>query len=382
VLLSYDAENRMVTAGTTTYVYDGDNLRVKTTSGKLYWRGVGSDALVESDLSGTITDEYVFFNGKRIARRNASSGAVTYFFSDHLGSTSVLTNSSGTVIKVSDYYPFGTERPVGGSDPNLYKFTGKERDLETGHTYFGARFYHEGLARFLTPDEFTGGPVDAFSSNDPLPDSPLPYADITNPQSLNKYAYTYNNPLRYTDPDGHIVDTLIDVGAIVYDVSAVVADVITQSDQLDTDVQALGADVVSALVPGLTGGGAAVRLANKADDVVDAGRILRKSEDIKAIVPKRGSAGGPGSGKRASPKQRAEALKENDGRCVFCGKKAEEVDHAIPKSRGGDTTKKNLQPTCRKCNRQKYTKTTKEFLESRKKSDKKKKNPRNRGDSQ
>jgi len=45
--------------------------------------------------------------------------------------------------------------------------------------------------------------VDAFSSNDPLPPGPLPYAEITNPQSLNKYAYTYNNPLRYTDPNGH-----------------------------------------------------------------------------------------------------------------------------------------------------------------------------------
>ncbi|HXE91554.1 MAG TPA: hypothetical protein VNK82_11375 [Terriglobales bacterium] len=45
--------------------------------------------------------------------------------------------------------------------------------------------------------------MDAFSSNDPLPDSPLPYADISNPRSLNKYTYTYNNPLRYTDPNGH-----------------------------------------------------------------------------------------------------------------------------------------------------------------------------------
>ncbi len=45
--------------------------------------------------------------------------------------------------------------------------------------------------------------MDAFSSGDPLPPGPLPYADITNPQSLNKYTYTYNNPLRYRDPDGH-----------------------------------------------------------------------------------------------------------------------------------------------------------------------------------
>jgi hypothetical protein len=45
--------------------------------------------------------------------------------------------------------------------------------------------------------------VDAFTSSDPLPPGPLPYADITNPQSLNKYTYTYNNPLNYVDPNGH-----------------------------------------------------------------------------------------------------------------------------------------------------------------------------------
>jgi RHS repeat-associated protein len=87
--------------------------------------------------------------------------------------------------------------------PMSYKFTGKERDAESGLDYFSARYYSSGYGRFLSPDEFTGGPVDAFSASDPLPPGPLPYADITNPQSLNKYAYTLNNPLRYTDPDGH-----------------------------------------------------------------------------------------------------------------------------------------------------------------------------------
>jgi 5-methylcytosine-specific restriction endonuclease McrA len=76
---------------------------------------------------------------------------------------------------------------------------------------------------------------------------------------------------------------------------------------------------------------------------------------------KRGSKGGPGSGKRATRKQREAALKENDGKCVFCGKPATEVDHAVPKSRNGDTTKKNLQPTCQTCNRQKGKKTTTEY---------------------
>ncbi|MGH9530767.1 MAG: RHS repeat-associated core domain-containing protein, partial [Terriglobales bacterium] len=202
-VMTYDAENRLVTVAGVTYTYDGDGKRVKKSSGKLYWTGTGSDALAETDLAGVIQSEFTFFGGKRVARRDGSGNTVFYYFSDHLGSASVVTNATGTIVEESDYYPFGGERVITNSDPNPYKFTGKERDGESGLDYFIARHYSSNLGRFLQPDEFAGGPVDAFSSNDPLPESPLPYADITNPKSLNKYTYTYNNPLRYTDPNGH-----------------------------------------------------------------------------------------------------------------------------------------------------------------------------------
>ncbi len=201
-LMTYDAENRLVTVAGVTYTYDGDGKRVKKSNGKLYWTGVGSDPLYETDLAGNNQTEFIFFNGKRVARRDPN-GTVFYYFSDHLGSASVVTNATGTIVEESDYYPFGGERIITNSDPNQYKFTGKERDAESGLDYFIARHYSSNLGRFLQPDEFAGGPVDAFSSNDPAPPASLPYADITNPQSLNKYAYTYNNPLRYTDPNGH-----------------------------------------------------------------------------------------------------------------------------------------------------------------------------------
>ena len=66
-----------------------------------------------------------------------------------------------------------------------YKFTGKERDSETGLDYFGARYYGSNMARLL--------------SADPLMINAL---RIVNPQRLNLYAYAVNNPLTFIDPDG------------------------------------------------------------------------------------------------------------------------------------------------------------------------------------
>jgi RHS repeat-associated protein len=84
-----------------------------------------------------------------------------------------------------------------------YQFTGKERDAETGLDYFGARYYSGAQGRFMSPDEFNGGPDDALTGKDIIPPGPLPYADVLDPQTINKYCYVRNNPLKYIDPDGH-----------------------------------------------------------------------------------------------------------------------------------------------------------------------------------
>jgi RHS repeat-associated protein len=212
--MQYDAENRMTSAAGVTYTYDGDGKRVAKSSGKLYWYpsaslgagGMSSDPLFETDAAGTVSDEYIFFAGKRTARRKSPSGEIHYYFADHLGSSRVVTSAAGAILDDSDFYPFGREVPVVSATDNSYLFTGKERDSESGLDYFIARYYSSAQSRFLSPDEFAGGPIGAYSSNDPLPPGALPYADITKPQSLNKYTYTYNNPLNYVDPNGHCPD--------------------------------------------------------------------------------------------------------------------------------------------------------------------------------
>lgn len=70
------------------------------------------------------------------------------------------------------------------------RFTGKERDAESGNDYFGARYYSENDARFMSPD--WSAKVE-----------PVPYAKLGDPQSLNLYDYMLNNPLGGVDADGH-----------------------------------------------------------------------------------------------------------------------------------------------------------------------------------
>jgi RHS repeat-associated protein len=191
---SYDQENRITGAGGYTYTYDADGNRVKKAngnSGTLYWY-MSPGIVAESDLNGTLQSEYVFFDGERVARRDGDNGAggVFYYFSDHLKTASVITDSAGVIKSESDYYPWGGELQFVNSDSNHYKFTGKERDAETGLDYFGARYYSNGLGRFITPD-WAATP------------EPVPYADLDDPQSLNQYSYVRNVPTVNVDLDGH-----------------------------------------------------------------------------------------------------------------------------------------------------------------------------------
>jgi RHS repeat-associated protein len=192
---SFDQENRITGANGFTYTYDADGNRVAKANGStgtLYWY-MSPGIVAESDLSGNLQSEYMFFDGERVARRDnpgTTSGSVSYYFSDHLTTTDIVTDAQGNIKNESDFYPWGGELEFLANDSNHYKFTGKERDSETGLDYFGARYYSNGLGRFITPD-WSAVPI------------PVPYADVTDPQSLNQYSYVRNIPTVNVDADGH-----------------------------------------------------------------------------------------------------------------------------------------------------------------------------------
>ncbi len=91
-----------------------------------------------------------------------------YYHGGHLGSSRLMSCENGYPVWEATYRPFGEEH---NAQPtvNHYKFTGKERDSESKPDYFGAGYYSSSYGRFVSPDEFAGGAVDAFSSSDPLP---------------------------------------------------------------------------------------------------------------------------------------------------------------------------------------------------------------------
>ena len=189
---TYDAQSQMTTVaplggGTVTYYYNAQGQRVQKANGNSYVYGLQGEVLAEYDSAMHLVSEYVYLGGRRMARRDASSGLVYYYYADQLGTARVMTNASGTTQQESDYEPFGVERPpLTNLVDNKYKFTGLERDTESGLDHASFRQYGSSFGRWLTPD--------------PL----MASAEVWDPQTWNRYSYAHNNPLMFTDPTGMV----------------------------------------------------------------------------------------------------------------------------------------------------------------------------------
>jgi RHS repeat-associated protein len=133
------------------------------------------------DDGTTQNTTYYKLNDEVVAKKNPD-GSKNYYHNDHLGSTSILTSQTGTKVEDTAYDPWGEVKT--GGEKSKFQYTGQEKDLETGLNYYGARYYDSHIRRFTQADPII--------------------QDVYDPQSLNRYSYVRNNPLKYTDPSGNI----------------------------------------------------------------------------------------------------------------------------------------------------------------------------------
>jgi RHS repeat-associated protein len=122
--------------------------------------------------------------------------AVLYWHPDHLGSSHVLTAGNGAFFNQEEYYPFGGTS-LGGYARKRDRFTGKERDEETGFAYHGARYYMPGLGRWTACD----------------PVLLEPRREVTG--EPNGYVYARNRPAVATDPTGRWFFILVLIAIVV-----------------------------------------------------------------------------------------------------------------------------------------------------------------------
>ncbi len=220
----YDGNNKMISAYdagvATSYRYNADGQRVIKTVGTVStWNiyGMGGELIAEYPANGVVglpQKEYGYRGLKMLIVYDSTETAnkkVQWLLQDNLGSTRMVVDLSGTLsgMKRHDYLPFGEEIPTNSGnrttaqgypppdDKIRQKFTGYEKDTETALDYAQARYYSNVQGRFTSPD--------------PL----ITSAMLISPKTWNRYSYSLNNPLRFTDPSG--LEWVSNNGEVFYD---------------------------------------------------------------------------------------------------------------------------------------------------------------------
>lgn len=201
----YDAENRLIqvdgtlgncASASACYRYDANGQRTqKTAYGASvdYYYDVSGHQVSELNSTGSWNRGEIYAGGRHLATYVMGSTPTTVFdHEDWLGTERARTNISMQLCESETSLPFGDGLNTTGScgDPSPMHFTGKQRDNESGFDYFGARYYSSAQGRFVSAD-WSAVPA------------AVPYADLTNPQSLNLYTIVKDNPDTFADLDGH-----------------------------------------------------------------------------------------------------------------------------------------------------------------------------------
>src|SRR6266542_5857817 len=185
---------------------------------------------------------------------------IVYYHNDLAGSPIGATDQSGNVVWKESYAPYG-QRLRNQDNTNKVWFHGKPADIETGLSYFGARYYDPVIGRFMGPD-------------------PARY-DEKNIHSVNRYAYGSNNPYAFRDADGQVVETIIDVVSLGLSIAAFKED--------PTIVNGLGLayDAIATATPFLPAGFGILKNAGRAADALgDAARVTEETVTVQRWMSK------------------------------------------------------------------------------------------------
>jgi RHS repeat-associated protein len=149
--------------------------------------------VVEVDGSDTTVRKTYTAGSTSLAVRtivNGTENTLNWMLSDHLGSSSITTAADGTWNSEIRYSAFGETRYSSGITPTDYRYTGQLEQADVNLYYYNARYYDAALGRFIQADTIIPSAGDS--------------------KSYDRYAYVNNNPVRYTDPSGHIIPDEID----------------------------------------------------------------------------------------------------------------------------------------------------------------------------
>jgi RHS repeat-associated protein len=269
----------------------------------------------------------------------ARAQTIEYIHTDALGSPVAVTNSSGAVIERTVYEPYGAviNRPL----TNGPGYTGHVADAVTGLNYMQQRYYDPALGRFLSSD-----PVTATSAG----------------TNFNRYWYGNNNPYKFTDPDGRIVDTVWDIGSVAYDLGKAAYGALSGDRELVSEgLLDAGVDAASALIPFIPAG--ASKVARAAKEGVEAIGEQATGSAAKASVgklPKPSTGPGTVPKSERDPKrfwkagERAEKRAAQGDKCATgCGKEIDASNsrghHIDRHADGGRTDDANHAEVCVNC---------------------------------